>query len=56
MDNAVNHTGEDKTVVIRQIVTDKKVRIEISDSGEGIAPEELPYIWDRYYRAKKDGA
>lgn len=53
MDNAVNHTGEDKTVVIRQIVTDKKVRIEISDSGEGIAPEELPYIWDRYYRAKK---
>ncbi len=53
MDNAVNHTGDNKTVVIRQIVTDKKVRIEISDFGEGIAPEELPYIWDRYYRAKK---
>ncbi len=53
MDNAVNHTGADKTVVIRQILTDKKVRIEIADSGEGIAPEELPYIWDRYYRAKQ---
>ncbi|PWM68637.1 MAG: two-component sensor histidine kinase [Clostridiales bacterium] len=52
MDNAVNHTGEDKTVVIRQIVTDDKVRIEISDSGPGISPEELPYIWDRYYRAE----
>ena len=53
MDNAVNHTGADKTVVIRQILTDKKVRIEIADSGEGIAPEELPYIWERYYRAKQ---
>ena len=53
MDNAVNHTGADKTVVIRQILTDKKVRIEIADSGEGIAPEELPHIWDRYYRAKQ---
>lgn len=52
MDNAVNHTGEDKTVVIRQTCSDKKVRIEISDSGEGIPTEELPYIWDRYYRAK----
>ena len=52
MDNAVNHTGEDKTVVIKQIVTDEKVRIEIADSGCGIPSEELPYIWDRYYRAE----
>lgn len=52
MDNAVNHTGSDKTVVIRQLISDKKVRIEISDSGEGIPSDELPYIWDRYYRAK----
>lgn len=55
MDNAVNHTGADKTVVIRQILADKKVRIEIADSGPGIAPEELPYIWDRYYRAGSNG-
>ncbi len=53
MDNAVNHTGEDKTVVIRQTVTDDKVRIEISDSGSGIPQEEIPYIWDRYYKADK---
>ena len=55
MDNAVNHTGEDKTVVIRQIVTDDKVRIEISDSGPGISPEELPYI-DVYKRQCVHGA
>ncbi len=50
MDNAVNHTGEDKKVVIRQIENTRKVRIEISDTGEGIPAEQLPYIWDRYYR------
>lgn len=53
-DNAVNHTGEDKTVAVRQLVTGDTVRVEISDSGKGIALEELPYIWDRYYRADKN--
>ncbi len=50
MDNAINHTGSDKKVSIRQIENTKKVRIEISDTGEGISSEQLPYIWDRYYR------
>lgn len=50
MDNAVNHTGQDKRIVIRQSSNLKKVRIEITDSGEGISAEQLPYIWDRYYR------
>jgi signal transduction histidine kinase len=27
------------------------VRLAIADSGEGIAPEDLPHIWDRFYRA-----
>lgn len=53
-DNAVNYAGDPKKVVFRQIVTDMgKVRIEISDNGDGINPDELPYIWDRYYKSKK---
>lgn len=54
INNAVNYTGENKTVYITQIIKDKKtVRIEITDTGEGIDPELLPLIFDRYYRAEK---
>ncbi len=51
--NAINYTGEDKTVIVRQIVTAGTVKIEVLDSGEGIAEEDLPYIWDRYYKGDK---
>lgn len=53
IDNAVNYAGTPKKVVIRQIVRNETVRIEISDNGEGINQEELPYIWDRYYKTDK---
>lgn len=53
-DNAVNYAKEPKKIAIKQTVTDKKtVRIEISDNGDGISPDELPYIWDRYYKTEK---
>ena len=52
INNAVNYCGDDKKVTVRQTVSDGKVRFDISDSGAGIAPEELPTVWDRYYRSK----
>ena len=29
------------------------VRFEVSDHGEGISPDYLPYIWDRYYKVSE---
>ena len=52
--NALTYTGADKTVRIRQEQKDGTVRITIADSGEGISPEELPFIWDRYYRSREN--
>ena len=53
VNNAVNYTGEDGTVTITQSVFGGKVRISVADTGVGIAPEDLPYIWDRYYKVDK---
>ncbi|MBQ8171911.1 MAG: sensor histidine kinase [Oscillospiraceae bacterium] len=51
INNAVTYTGDDNTVIIRLYrTTDRTVRFEVTDHGDGIAPEALPYIWDRYYK------
>ena len=52
VNNAINYTGEDKCVRISQSVKNDTVRISVSDSGEGIPENELPNIWDRYYRSE----
>lgn len=49
--NALTYTGPDKRVDVIQQVQDGRVRISIRDTGKGIPPEELPLIWNRYYRA-----
>lgn len=52
INNAVNYCGDDKLIIIRQFETDSgNVRTEVTDHGVGIAEDQLPYIWDRYYRA-----
>lgn len=51
--NSINYTGSDKTVTVEQKAADGRVRIEVADSGLGIAEEDLPYIWDRYYKVDK---
>ncbi len=53
VNNAVNYTGEDNEVRIKQTVSGGRVRISVIDTGEGIAKEDIPYIWDRYYKVDK---
>lgn len=51
--NAMTHTGPEKDIKVIQRTKGDKVRIEVIDSGEGIEPEKLPLIWDRYYKVDK---
>lgn len=53
VNNAINYTGEEKIVEVHQIEKEDRVRIEVKDTGEGIAKEDLPYVWDRYYKVDK---
>ena len=51
--NAVNYTGSDKKVTVRQVRLPYSARIEVSDTGNGISEQELPHIWERYYKSDK---
>lgn len=54
VNNAINYTGEDKKIIVRQIVNGSVARIEVVDSGDGIADEELDNVWERYYKVDKN--
>jgi signal transduction histidine kinase len=53
VNNAITYTGKDKLVIVRQSMSETKVKIEVIDTGEGIPEDNLPLIWDRYYKVSK---
>lgn len=53
INNAVNYSGEEKTVYVTLIADGKTAEISVTDTGEGIEEELMPLIFDRYYRAEK---
>lgn len=53
VNNAVNYSGEDKSIYIMEVCTPKTIQISVTDTGAGIDKELMPLIFDRYYRAEK---
>ena len=54
VNNAINYTGDDLTVIIEVIENKKTYTVNIIDSGKGIKKEELNIIWDKYYKNEKN--
>ena len=50
VNNAVKYCGEDKVVILSIRRSGKRYRVEVTDHGPGIAQNELPHVWDRYYK------
>jgi signal transduction histidine kinase len=53
VDNAVKYTPEHGTVWIQLDIEDKQAVIRIRDTGIGISTEDLPRVFDRFWRADK---
>lgn len=54
IDNAINHSGDEKTVSVT-LTGGSKPTFSVHNTGDVIAKEDLPHIWDRYYRIDKSG-
>ena len=51
IENAVKYTNPGGRVTIDTAATDDQVVVTVRDTGIGIAAADLPYVWDRLYRA-----
>jgi signal transduction histidine kinase len=48
--NAIRHTPPGGIVAVVPSEEDDWIQVEVCDTGEGIPPEDLPHIWERFFR------
>ena len=53
VDNAVRITPKGGRILVQAAVEDGRAVIRVRDTGPGIDPEELPLIWERFYKGDK---
>lgn len=53
LENAINYSTEGEEIVIKVIENDTEVKVMVTDKGEGIPNNELPRIFERFYRVDR---
>lgn len=54
INNALNYSGNSRHVIVRQECTEDTVKVSVQDFGLGIEKENLPLVWERYYKVDKE--
>ena len=50
VDNALRFTPENGSVSINAVPDNERIAVQVSDTGAGIRPEDIPNLFDRFYR------
>ncbi|TXL67882.1 cell wall metabolism sensor histidine kinase WalK [Cerasibacillus terrae] len=53
IDNAIRHTSEGGFVTVDVIYHGKTLEVSVQDTGSGIPEEDLPFVFERFYKADK---
>ncbi|WP_017472227.1 HAMP domain-containing sensor histidine kinase [Amphibacillus jilinensis] len=53
IDNAIRHTPEDGMIKLILVEDDEKLIFELHDTGSGIPEQDLPFVFERFYKADK---
>jgi signal transduction histidine kinase len=56
LDNALTHTPNGGRVRLESRVEEKRVILSVADTGSGVAPQDLPHVFERFFRANKERA
>jgi heavy metal sensor kinase len=56
LDNAIKYTPTDGSITIHAHTADNEIRVAIGDTGAGIPADQIPHLFERFYRAERDRA
>ncbi len=56
MDNAIKYTYPEGKITLSVLPTQKQIILQVIDTGAGIPAIDLPYVFDKFYRASNTDA
>jgi len=54
LENAVRHTPKSGSITISVVPKKARLMVQLSDTGSGVRPKDIPHLFDRSYRQKRD--